>query len=69
MRRLIYIGITCLFLVSCDNDNQYESNTAKVELNTVNLFLKDTYSLLSDTNKNPILSFSNLADDFSSTGR
>ena len=55
-----------MFLVSCDNDDQFESNTAKVELNTVNLFLKDTYSLLSDTNKNPIVSFSNLADDFSS---
>ena len=53
-------------MVSCDNDDQFESNTAKVELNTVNLFLKDTYSLLSDTNKNPIVSFSNLADDFSS---
>lgn len=66
MKKLIFFIVICLFLVSCDNDDQFESNTAKVELNTVNLFLKDTYSLLSDTNKNPIVSFSNLADDFSS---
>ncbi|MDG2369205.1 MAG: hypothetical protein P8M12_01050 [Flavobacteriales bacterium] len=58
MKNYIIILSVCIGFISC------VSNSSVVEDgNTVSLFLADVNSLLSDTNKNPIVSFTELATE------
>ena len=53
-------------MVSCENSTATNNiATNKEKPNTVSLFLADVQSILSDTNKNPIVTFSELAKDIS----
>lgn len=53
-------------MVSCENSTATNNiATNKEKPNTVSLFLADVQSILSDTNKNPIVTFSKLAKDIS----
>jgi hypothetical protein len=66
MKNFLLFIISLIVLVSCENSiatNNIETNKEKP--NTVSLFLEDVHSILYDTNKNPIVTFSELAKDIS----
>jgi hypothetical protein len=58
MKNHIIILSVCIGFISCVSNSSVAEDS-----NTVSLFLADVNSLLSDTNKNPIVSFSELATE------
>ena len=58
MKNYIIILSVCIGFISCVSNSSVAEDS-----NTVSLFLADVNSLLSDTNKNPIVSFSELATE------
>ncbi|MBL6869795.1 MAG: hypothetical protein ISQ99_06960 [Flavobacteriales bacterium] len=66
MKNFLLFIFSLLILVSCENSTATNNiATNKEKPNTVSLFLADVQSILSDTNKNPIVTFSKLAKDIS----
>ena len=66
MKNFLLFIFSLLVLVSCENSTATNNiATNKEKPNTVSLFLADVQSILSDTNKNPIVTFSELAKDIS----
>ncbi|MBL6595128.1 MAG: hypothetical protein ISP58_08625 [Flavobacteriales bacterium] len=66
MKNFLLFIFSLLVLVSCENSTATNNiATNKEKPNTVSLFLADVQSILSDTNKNPIVTFSKLAKDIS----
>ena len=66
MKIFLLFIFSLLVLVSCENSTATNNiATNKEKPNTVSLFLADVQSILSDTNKNPIVTFSKLAKDIS----
>jgi len=66
MKNFLLFIFSLLVLVSCENSTASNNiATNKEKPNTVSLFLADVQSILLDTNKNPIVTFSELAKDIS----
>lgn len=61
MKKAIFILAMCLSLLSCNSDSS--ENIVNEGANTVTLFLEDVNSLLTDSSKNPIVAFSELAEN------
>ena len=61
MKKILLFIFSIVVLLSCENSTANN----KEKPNTVSLFLIDVQSILSDTNKNPIVAFAEIAKDIS----